>query len=102
MRKIFFVLAVSAFVLSSCGTKKAEQKEGVHVHADGTVHEAHGTTDHAKPAQEAYDVKDEHACSKECSKDSCKTKTECTEVKHAKETESHEHHDHDHDHGHQH
>ncbi|WP_430816437.1 hypothetical protein [Carboxylicivirga sp. RSCT41] len=91
MRKLLFIMAVSALILSSCGTKKAEQKEGTHVHADGTVHEAH---EHEAPSQEAFEVK-EHDCSK-CSKDSCATKEECTTHE-----EKHQH-DHDHEHGHDH
>ncbi|WP_430818002.1 hypothetical protein [Carboxylicivirga marina] len=88
---------MSALILSSCGTKKAEQKKGTHVHADGTVHEAH---DHEAPAQESFDVKEEHAC-KGCDKDSCATKEECDD--HKKESAEHDHsHDHGHDHDHDH
>lgn len=80
-------MAVSALIFSSCGTKKAEQKEGTHVHADGTVHEEH---EHTAPAQETFEVKDS-TCSETCAKDSCES---------VKQTE--EAHDHDHAHGHEH
>jgi len=101
MQKLLFVLAVSALVFSSCGTKKAEHKEGAHVHEDGTVHEAH---EHDAPAQEAFEVKEgaskdstkecSKECAKECAKDSCDTAKK-------EESEQHEHdHDSDHDHDH--
>lgn len=90
MQKLLFILAVSAFILTSCGTKKAEQKEGTHVHEDGTVHEAH---EHATPQQETFEVK-EQGCSAECANDSCDSAT--------KAEEEHEHnHDHGHDHSHE-
>jgi len=101
MQKLLFVLAVSALVFSSCGTKKAEHKEGAHVHEDGTVHEAH---EHEAPAQEAFEVKESASkdsssecskeCAKECAKDSC-------DAAKKEESEQHEHdHDSDHDHDH--
>ena len=105
MQKLLFVLAVSALVFSSCGTKKAEHKEGAHVHEDGTVHEAH---EHDAPAQEAFEVKEGASkdstkeCSKECSKECAKecAKDSCDAAK-KEESEQHEHdHDSDHDHDH--
>ncbi|MBR8537673.1 hypothetical protein KDU71_19035 [Carboxylicivirga sediminis] len=91
MQKLLFILAVSALILSSCGTKKADNKEGTHVHEDGTVHGAH---EHAAPQQETFEVK-EKGCSAECAKDSCDSVT--------KSEEDHDHdHGHDHDHAHDH
>ena len=81
MKKLLTVLAISALVLSSCGTKKAENKEGTHVHEDGAVHESH---EHEAPVQEAYEVEEEHAV-----KDS------------SNRTEHEEDHKHDHDHSHE-
>jgi len=92
MQKLLFVLAVSAFVLSSCGTKKAEHKEGAHVHEDGTVHEAH---ENEAPAQEAFEAKEEHTVKDSCDMDK---KEESEAHKHDHDAESG--HDHDHDHNH--
>lgn len=85
-------MAVSALIVSSCGTKKTEQKEGTHVHADGTVHEEH---DHTSLEQETFEVKD--TTNTGDSVEAC-----CESAKQTEETHDHAHdHDHNHDHSHQ-
>lgn len=58
MKKILFILAITALVISSCGNKKKKDTVGTHTHEDGTVHanDAH-SQDTAEPKQEAFEVK---------------------------------------------
>ncbi len=67
MKKILFVLAISAFLISasSCGNKKqkAEEKAVTHSHEDGTVHagETHTESNETIPKQESFEIKAEDA-----------------------------------------
>lgn len=104
MRHLFLAVAIIALVFSSCATKEKKNDEGTHVHADGTVHEAH---EHGTPNQEAFEVKaDKEACSSSCQKEcakACTVEADSTKCCDSKTEEKHEEaHDHDHDHDHSH
>lgn len=68
MKNLLMALAVMAFVLTSCGSKKQSSEE-THTHSDGSVHEGHDHSvhEHADVKQEAFEV----------SADSTATKTNC-------------------------
>ena len=62
MKKIWFILAITGLVFSSCGNKKKQDNSGSHIHKDGNVHanDAHDHENTAKPDQESFEVKAEN------------------------------------------
>ena len=77
MRKIVFVLAIAAMVVSSCGTKTNTQKEEVKTE-QAPAKKACCAKDDTK-ADAASCTQDSTACKKECTaKAECPDKKECT------------------------
>lgn len=62
MKKIFFILAITALLISSCGNKKQKESTSTHTHSDGSVH-AGATHDEAGSGtinQESFEVKNDN------------------------------------------
>jgi hypothetical protein len=56
MKNLFFAIAASAFLFSSC-VNNSEKKTNIHKHDDGSQHVNHDATPDISPEQEVFELK---------------------------------------------
>lgn len=86
MKKILFILTITGFIFTSCGSETKKEESDTHTHEDGTVHgnDAHNHESTVMPEQESFEVEADST------------------VNDTVEDVNDHGHDHENDHGHQH
>lgn len=85
MKNIFFIMAISAILFTSCENNSTRKTE-THKHEDGSEHVNHNNTSNVAPEQELFDIDN----------DSLSIKNDTLKSEHEKE------HSHSHEGGHEH
>ncbi len=58
MKKILFILTITGFIFTTCGSETKKEESDTHIHEDGTVHgnDAHNHESTVMPEQESFEV----------------------------------------------